>query len=93
MKILPITFTPIYQERVWGGRELENIYARALPTADTPYGESWEMSDRADNQSIVSHGIHLGKSLHQLWTTQREEIFGSGLDGDRFPLLIKKVGS
>lgn len=89
MDILPITFTPIYQERVWGGRELERIYRRTLPTPDLPYGESWEISDRPDDQSIVSHGIHQGKSLHELWSHQREAIFGPDLTGERFPLLIK----
>lgn len=74
--------------RVWGGRSLEKIYRRNLPD-DQPYGESWEMSDRPDAQSIVSSGPYAGKSLHDLWTNHREAIFGKGFTGDRFPLLIK----
>ncbi|MDA7867819.1 class I mannose-6-phosphate isomerase [bacterium] len=74
--------------RVWGGRSLETVYQRDLPD-DQPYGESWEMSDRAGEQSIVSSGPFAGKSLHDLWTNHREEIFGDDLTGDRFPLLIK----
>ena len=74
--------------RVWGGRSLETIYQRNLPD-DQPYGESWEMSDRPDEQSIVSSGPYAGKSLHDLWTNHREAIFGKGFTGDRFPLLIK----
>ena len=27
----PITFTPIYQERIWGGREFSTRLGRALP--------------------------------------------------------------
>ncbi len=85
-----ITFTPLYMERVWGGRELERIYHRHLPTPDTPYGESWEISDRPNESSIVNHGPLSGKSLGELWKTQREEIFGTGFENtDRFPLLIK----
>lgn len=84
----PIAFSPIYMTRVWGGRSLETVYQRDLPD-DQPYGESWEMSDRADEQSIVSSGPFAGKSLHDLWTNHREEIFGEDLTGDRFPLLIK----
>ncbi len=84
----PIAFSPIYMTRVWGGRSLETVYQRDLPD-DQPYGESWEMSDRADEQSIVSSGPFAGKSLHDLWTNHREEIFGDDLTGDRFPLLIK----
>ncbi len=84
----PIAFLPIYMPRVWGGRSLETTYQRELPD-NQPYGESWEMSDRPDEQSIVAAGNYAGKSLHDLWTNHREEIFGEGLTGDRFPLLIK----
>ncbi len=86
----PISFSPLYMERVWGGRELENVYGRELPRPGTPYGESWEMTDRPEDQSIVSHGELKGRSLHELWQNQRDEIFGPGLpDCPRFPLLIK----
>lgn len=89
MHTLPLTFTPLYQERVWGGRELENVYNRSLPKAGVPFGESWEIADRADAQSIVSSGHLAGTSLQQLWNEQREEIFGAGFTSERFPLLIK----
>jgi len=77
-------------ERVWGGRELERVYGRTLPDATSPFGESWEIVDRDPEQSIVTSGPMAGKSLHQLWSEHREEIFGSGLpDSPRFPILIK----
>ena len=84
----PICFSPLYMTRVWGGRSLEKNYGRTLPD-DQPYGESWEMTDREGEQSIVEEGPFKGKSLHDLWTTHREELFGSGFEGERFPLLIK----
>ncbi len=83
-----MTFEPLYMPRVWGGRTLENIYGRTLPD-DQPYGESWEISDREAEQSTVATGPFAGTSLHDLWTRHREEIFGGGLTGERFPLLIK----
>ena len=84
----PISFQPIYMTRVWGGRSLEDNYQRNLPD-EQPYGESWELSDREHEQSVVLSGIHEDQTLNELWTKNREEIFGSNLDGDRFPLLIK----
>ena len=85
----PIVFEPLYQSRVWGGRELEQRYGRQLPDA-APYGESWEIVDREGEQSVVRGGRWAGKTLHELWTRHREEVFGAGLpDSDRFPLLIK----
>ena len=84
----PISFQPIYMTRVWGGRTLEDNYQRNLPDEQL-YGESWELSDREHEQSVVLSGIHEDRTLNELWTKNREEIFGSNLDGDRFPLLIK----
>lgn len=86
----PITFTPLYMQRVWGGRELERVYGRELPDPHYPYGEAWEIVDREKEQSIVESGPFAGKSLHELWTHHREEIFGSGYSQHpRFPILIK----
>lgn len=85
----PITFKPLYKERIWGGRMLEEKLARPLPPG-TPIGESWELVDRADDQSIVDHGPHAGITLHELWTKHRAEIFGASVPGTaRFPLLAK----
>lgn len=75
--------------RVWGGRELERVYGRKLPDP-APYGESWEIVDREKEQSVVRGGRFDGRTLHQLWTDHREEVFGGNLPASfRFPLLIK----
>lgn len=76
-------------QRVWGGRELERVYGRVLPD-QMPYGESWEIVDRENEQSVVDQGLFAGKTLHDLWTRHRTEIFGEGYDSHpRFPILIK----
>lgn len=85
-----ITFDSLYMERVWGGRELEKVYSRKLPTDDRPYGEAWEMTDRPGEQSHVNYGPFKGYSLNDLWQNKRDEIFGTGFKNTpRFPLLIK----
>lgn len=87
----PITFAPIYMERVWGGRNLERVYGRSLPSSDRPYGESWELVDRLDAQSVATSGAFVGNSLHSLWTQYRAEVFGADYEnmGGRFPILLK----
>lgn len=86
----PITFKPLYMERVWGGRELERVYSRNLPDPTRPFGESWEIVDRENEQSVVASGPLAGTTLHSLWTEHREELFGSGYGRHpRFPILIK----
>lgn len=86
----PLTFEPIFQERMWGGRRLESEFHKKLPPQKR-IGESWEIVDRTEAQSVVTNGPLRGKTLHELWTRHREEIFGEVPDTPRFPLLIKII--
>jgi mannose-6-phosphate isomerase len=83
-----LTFTSLYQPRVWGGQKLNAIFGRSIPPK-TPIGESWELVDRAEEQSVVDTGPYQGWSLHRLWTERRAELFGDWFDDERFPILIK----
>ncbi|MBT6449391.1 MAG: mannose-6-phosphate isomerase, partial [Verrucomicrobiales bacterium] len=49
--LYPLTFEPIFHERVWGGRMLETLYAKPLPPGQC-IGESWEIADRPGTASI-----------------------------------------
>jgi mannose-6-phosphate isomerase len=76
-------------ERVWGGRRLESLLGRKLPLASR-IGESWELVDREEAQSVVHEGPLRGATLHELWMRHRDAVFGPGLpDAPRFPLLCK----
>jgi len=75
-------------ERVWGGRHLESLYGKRLPSAAL-IGESWEVVDRPEAQSVVHEGPLRGATLHELWCEHREEIFGRVADSPRFPILAK----
>jgi len=75
-------------ERIWGGRKLADLFGKELP-AGKRIGESWEIVDRTEAQSIVARGPLKGKTLHELWTKDRSLIFGQLPDAPRFPLLIK----
>jgi mannose-6-phosphate isomerase len=84
----PLTFKPIFMERMWGGRRLESEFGKKLPP-NVKIGESWEIVDRPEAQSVVRNGPLRGKTLHELWTQDRQLIFGNVVDSARFPLLIK----
>src|SRR5881394_4271635 len=84
----PVVFEPIFQEMIWGGSKLAELFGKDLP-ANKRIGESWEIVDRPEAQSVVASGPLRGKTLHELWTQHREELFGDVADTARFPLLIK----
>src|SRR2546429_6041978 len=84
----PLTFRPIFMERIWGARRIETEFGKKLPP-NVKIGESWEIVDRPEAQSIVANGPLKGKTLHELWTQDRQSIFGNVAEAPRFPLLIK----
>jgi mannose-6-phosphate isomerase len=73
---------------MWGGRRLESEFGKKLPLQKR-IGESWEVVDRPEAQSVVENGPLKGKTLHDLWTQHRKQIFGDATDAPRFPLLLK----
>ncbi|RCL34249.1 MAG: mannose-6-phosphate isomerase [Puniceicoccaceae bacterium] len=84
-----MSFTPLYMERVWGGRGLELKLGRKLPEGKV-IGESWELVDREGEQSIVAEGTHKGKTIRELLEGGAADILGPGREGSRpFPILIK----
>jgi mannose-6-phosphate isomerase len=85
----PYKFVPTPVERVWGGDALRR-YGKNVPTGKR-IGESWEISDRDDVQSIVANGPDAGKTLRQLIKTLGyDSVVGRAQPrGERFPLLIK----
>lgn len=88
-QLYPLTFQPIFKERVWGGRNLERLYGKHLPPA-RPIGESWEISDRPDDVSVIANGAFAGRELHWLLENHRTDLLGDvPLAAGRFPLLIK----
>ncbi|MBI2515768.1 MAG: class I mannose-6-phosphate isomerase [Opitutae bacterium] len=84
-----LKFAPLYQQRVWGGRGLEQALGRALPAGGS-IGESWEIVDRPEAQSIVADGPLAGRTLRQLIETRAAELMGPGWASERrFPVLVK----
>ena len=85
----PLAFRPLFMERVWGGHRLAAMPGKHAP-GGVPIGESWELVDRADAQSVLARGPLIGTTLHELWSVFRKDVFGEGVpDSPRFPLLAK----
>jgi mannose-6-phosphate isomerase len=89
--LYPLTFQPILKERIWGGRNLATLYAKTLPP-ERRIGESWEISDRPGDESVIACGPLRGKTLHWLMEQCPAELLGRRHKmPPRFPLLIKII--
>ncbi len=87
--LYPLTFHPAFQERVWGGRDLERLYRKPLPPG-VPIGESWEIADRPDVASVIANGPLAGRNLRWLMENRAVELMGEATaPHGRFPLLVK----
>ena len=86
----PLRFERIPLEKLWGGRDLERVLGLVLPGSG-PVGETWEISDRAEHNSVVAFGPERGTALRDLIRLHGEELLGGSRpapDGS-FPLLVK----
>ncbi len=88
-----LRFQPLYQERVWGGRALEKALKRTLPPG-RPIGESWEIVDRPEAQSVVSSGSLAGQTLRSVLARHAGDVMGPGWPAEKpFPILVKWLDS
>jgi len=88
--LYPFIFTPIYKDKIWGGRNLERLYGRPLPEGQA-IGESWELADLAEGVSVLGNGPAAGRSLTDLTRELGPALLGSAkpMPDGRFPLLLK----
>ena len=85
-----IKFDPLYQERPWGGTTLKDFFGRKIKFKSNQIGESWEIVDRPEAQSLAVNGIYKRKTLRQLISDHCQIIMGPNWSKNaRFPILVK----
>ncbi|HCW04995.1 MAG TPA: mannose-6-phosphate isomerase [Clostridium sp.] len=86
----PLKFYSIYFKKIWGGRELE-AYKDDLPAGNI--GESWDVACHEDGTSVIANGSYKDMALDKLIEEKGDELVGSKIEKDRFPLLLKLINS
>lgn len=84
----PLSFVPVYQTVVWGGRRMAQ-WRDDLPAG--PIGESWDLSDHPRGMSVVADGPLAGRTLRELTAEHGAALVGDGFTGGDFPLLVKLI--
>ncbi|HEY0221401.1 MAG TPA: mannose-6-phosphate isomerase, class I [Lactovum miscens] len=80
----PLFLKSDLHEKLWGGDHLR-AFGYDLPS--DKIGEYWAISGHKNGVSTVLNGEFAGKSVAELWISNRE-LFGNQ-EGDVFPLLTK----
>ena len=90
-RLSPMKFIPLLKALPWGGRNLLKLLDKSLPEG-SPYGESWEVVDLPNDQSVVEGGELDGLSLAELVQDHKDDLLGSvTLLMGRFPTLFKFI--
>ena len=92
MKLYPLKFTPVFKYRLWGGDKLKSVLNKEY--SEKNIGESWEISDVENDETVVAEGFFKGKSLKDLTETYKGAFLGLSVYeqfGNDFPLLIKFI--
>lgn len=86
----PLRFVPIYKEKIWGGDAMRRLLGRTLPKG-VKIGESWELADLEEGESVVANGPWAGKTLRQVTRKRGPALLGGARTAPfgRFPLLVK----
>ena len=102
-KLYPFKFIPIPSKRVWGGNALIKTLGKEFVETDDNgdevpltendlIGESWELADMGEQDSVLGNGWLAGNTISELMETYLDRIVGDpvfGYFGRQFPLLIK----
>jgi mannose-6-phosphate isomerase len=88
--LYPLTFSPVFKDYIWGGRNLER-FGRKLPAGII--AESWEVAGHKNGTTRVENGQFAGKLLTELHDELGLDLIGKNCawaqERGKFPLLIK----
>jgi mannose-6-phosphate isomerase len=93
--IYPLYLKPLMVERIWGGNKLGELFCKEIPQGKI-IGESWELTDRPEAESLVTNGHFAGKTIRYVLEHHAEAVLGktfAAATPSRFPLLIKYIDS
>ncbi|KGM94348.1 mannose-6-phosphate isomerase [Clostridium novyi A str. 4552] len=86
----PLKFENLYYQKIWGGRDLE-LFRNNIPKGNI--GESWDVACHKNGMSIVKNGEFRGLRLDKLIEKEKENILGTKIKDNRFPILIKLINA
>lgn len=89
MERYPLKLDFVAKSALWGGDKLKTDYGKN--TEVEPLAETWELSLREKEMSVVLNGSHCGKTLGDVIAECGNDIVSDTWDGGRFPLLIKLI--
>jgi len=89
-ELTPITFEPVFIEKPWGGRKLEE-YADRVP--EGTIGEMWTISAHPQGDTLVVDGRFAGLPLSEAAAVGASDLVGTRNVRKPFPIMVRYVSS
>lgn len=86
----PLKFNNIYFDKVWGGKNF-NLLRDNVPEGNV--GESWDIACHKNGTNIVNNGEFKGMPMDELIKLKGEELLGTCMQQNVFPLLLKLINT
>ena len=87
----PLFLSGVTKSPIWGGTRLPREWNKCAPDGGT-VGESWELTVRKNEMSVVQNGSLAGKTVGELMYSFPCELMGKTATADgEFPLLVKLI--
>ena len=94
MRLPPLPMRPHFVDKLWGGRRIAALRAKQRPghrPPAGPVGESWEVSDLPEGESVVDSGPYADAPLSELVHRFGHDLVGTAHPAHRFPILVKLI--
>jgi len=102
-KLYPLIFLPIGCKKPWGGDALVKKLGKSFTEIgedgtevqidpNEKIGESWELADMGEHDSVITNGFLAGNTIGDLMETYMERLVGDKVFdtyGTQFPILMK----
>lgn len=89
MEAYPFLLSYVTKSPIWGGTRLIRDFGRRTD-AET-VGESWELTVREKEKSVIRNGVYAGRTLEDVISEWGGNFIAPDFIGNGFPLLVKLI--
>lgn len=89
LNLYPFKLQPVLKDIIWGGYRLGKEYGKGIEDKKT--AESWELSVREKENSVIENGEFKGQTLKDIIIKSGGAIVSEKYEGNTFPILIKLI--
>ena len=89
MKLYPFQLSHVTKSPIWGGVRLLNDWGKQSESETV--GESWELTVRKNEKSVICNGKHKGRTLESVLKEFGGNLIAPDFSDREFPLLVKLI--